>query len=202
MTGSPKNATRPAVALIFGASHVGKTTLARRLGEAFGWPVVSTDDLARHPGRPWPDVREPVAEYYSRLSDDTIHWFLRVHHENMWPLLRERIVAACAADRGLVIEGSALRPERCAEFGGGQIQAIGLHASADFLRRRIEAESAYSERDTSRRSLIDRFIERTQRDNVLIAEEAGRTGLRLVNVEDQNSLERLFDDLTIALARS
>jgi len=201
MTVSSATAARPMVVLIFGTSHVGKTTLARRLGEELGWPIVSTDDLARHPGRPWPDVRQPVAEYYARLSDDTIHWFLRVHHDNMWPLLRARIGAACAADRGLVLEGSALRPEHLADLGCPQVQAIGLHAGPDFLRRRIEAESAYSARDAFRRSLIDRFIVRTQRDNALIVEQAGRLGLRLVNVEDQGSLDRLFDELTVGLAR-
>lgn len=76
---------RPSVLLIFGTSHVGKSTLANRLGEALGWQMTSTDSLARHPGRPWPEVKAPVAEYYSSLSDETISWFPRAHHENMRP---------------------------------------------------------------------------------------------------------------------
>ena len=38
--------------LIGGTSHTGKSTLARQLAEELGWNYLSTDQLARHPGRP------------------------------------------------------------------------------------------------------------------------------------------------------
>ncbi len=38
--------------LIAGSSHVGKSTFAARLTKALGWSLISTDSLARHPGRP------------------------------------------------------------------------------------------------------------------------------------------------------
>lgn len=64
--------------LIAGTSHVGKSTFAARLTKALGCSLISTDSLARHPGRPWPTVRPAVAEFYSSLSPETIHWFLKV----------------------------------------------------------------------------------------------------------------------------
>jgi len=191
---------RPSVLLIFGTSHVGKSMLAGRLGEALDWRVTSTDTLGRHPGRPWPEVRQPVAEYYSSLTDETIYWFLRVHHENMWPHIRDKISAESDADKGWVLEGSALRPEFIAELDRQNVMAVGLYAEQAFLRRRIESESLYSQRDDHGRLLIDKFITRSLRDNDQIVEDANRLGLRLVDVAEPGDLERLCEELTGVLA--
>ncbi len=48
------------VLLIGGTSHVGKSTLAARLASSLGWSTRSTDQLARHPGRPWRDDASPL----------------------------------------------------------------------------------------------------------------------------------------------
>ncbi len=188
-------AAAPSVLLIFGTSHVGKSTLADRLGEILEWRVESTDTLGRHPGRPWPEVKEPVAEYYSSLTDETIYWFLRVHHENMWPLLRQKISGACKANAGLILEGTALRPEYIAELDGQQVSAIGLHADPNVIRKRIERESSYSKRADGHKLLIDKFIARSLSDNDDIKEAAEQHGLRLVNVADLQSLDRIADEL-------
>jgi 2-phosphoglycerate kinase len=193
-------AARPCLLLIFGTSHVGKSTLAGRLGAALGWRVTSTDGLARHPGRPWPEVRPPVAEFYSSLSDDTVYWFLRTHHENTWPYLRRWIVDARRETRGNVLEGTALRPEYVAELDRREVLPLGLHADPAFLRRRIESESAYSGQDGPTKLLIDKFIERTLRDNEMIVEAASRLGLPLWNVADADELERRTADLIGTLA--
>lgn len=185
----------PSVLLIFGTSHVGKSTLAIRFGEALGWQVVSTDSLARHPGRPWPEVKVPVAEYYSSLSDETIFWFLQAHHENMWPLLAQKIREASDANRGLVLEGSALRPEFIGRLNPQKTVFVGLHATRAFLKKRIEAESGYHERDERMKLLIDRFILRSLRDNESIVEASNRHGLRLVDVGKEGSLEQLTEEL-------
>jgi 2-phosphoglycerate kinase len=188
-------AVHPSALLIFGTSHVGKSTLASRLGEALGWQVISTDKLARHPGRPWPEVRKPVAEYYSSLSDETIYWFLRVHHENMWPLLRQKISGACQMNQGIVLEGTALRPEYIAELDRQKVLAIGLYAERAFLRKRIESESFYAQQNGRMRLLIDKFITRSLRDNETIVEAANRLGLRLLDVADEGNLKQLAEEL-------
>lgn len=43
----------PKVILLGGTSHAGKSTLARAVASSLGWRTLSTDQLARHPGRPW-----------------------------------------------------------------------------------------------------------------------------------------------------
>ncbi|MGL4237971.1 hypothetical protein [Tabrizicola sp.] len=181
--------------LIAGSSHTGKTTLARRIAETLGWTVVSTDTLARHPGRPWPEVRKPVAEYYSTLTAETIYWFLRVHHENMWPLLLGAIDDAQSAAKPTVFEGSALRPEYVARRMSAGIVGICLHADAEFLQNRMRSESEYSTFGPERKAIIDKFIDRSLRDNAEILEAARTHGLICVDAGDADAIERLYTDL-------
>jgi len=43
------------VILLGGTSCVGKSSLGQSLASSLGWDLLSTDQLARHPGRPWRD---------------------------------------------------------------------------------------------------------------------------------------------------
>jgi 2-phosphoglycerate kinase len=181
--------------LIAGSSHVGKTTLARRLAETLGWNMVSTDRLGRHPGRPWPSVPQPVAEYYARLSPETIYWFLKVHHENMWPNIRRMIEGEIEAGRPLVLEGSALRPEFIAPLVSDAVAGICLHADADFLRERMRSEARYRQVDEPARAIMDKFIERSLRDNSEMHEAAMQHGITIVDVSDPQAVACLSDDL-------
>jgi len=190
---------RPSGLLIFGTSHVGKSALAAGIGEALGARVMSTDRLGRHPGRPWPQVRPPVAEYYSRLTDETIYWFLRVHHENLWPIVHQTIAAERFAGGVFVVEGSALRPEFVASLEFPDVLAVGLYADAVFLRRRIEAESGYAEQDERQQALIARFVARSLRDNDEVVEAARRLGLQLIDAADPAAVESAGERLAAAL---
>lgn len=185
------------VVLVFGTSHVGKSTLAHRMGERLGWPVHSTDKLGRHPGRPWPAVREPVAEHYTRLSPETIYWFLRVHQENIWPYVRHLILEAASQGSGNIFEGSALRPDFIATLERSDTVPIGLYAGEAFLRERMLTESDYDRRDEAQKLLIDKFVERSLRQNADFLETASQLGLPMLNAQDQDALDR-FIELRIA----
>lgn len=175
--------------LVFGTSHVGKSTLAQRLGERLGWPVHATDKMGRHPGRPWPEVKEPVAEHYARLSDETIHWFVRVHQENIWPYIRHLICEAILQGGKSIFEGSALRPEFIATLDQGDVVPIGLHGGEAFLRERILTQSDYHRRDAAQKLLIDKFLERSLRQNADFIKRASQLGLPMLDVEDQEALD-------------
>jgi len=189
-------ASVPSVLLIFGTSHVGKSTLAAKIGAANGSPILSTDKMGRHPGRPWPNAKPQVAEFYSKLTDDTIYWFLRRHHENMWPLIRQTLQDGLQSEMGLVIEGSALRPEFLAELPQTGIQSVGLYAENGFLRQRIETESNYLQRDKAARTLIDAFVRRSLTDNDHLVDAARRLGLPLVDVSNEKHLEDWIAELS------
>ena len=90
------------VILIGGSSHVGKSTLADSLAAKLGWAQISTDKLARHPGRPWQpepqQVPDHVAEHYLSLSvRELIEDVLHHYKVNVWPQV-EAIVTATATD--------------------------------------------------------------------------------------------------------
>lgn len=183
--------------LIAGTSHVGKTTLAKRLAETLGWTMISSDSLARHPGRPWPNVREPVAEFYSSLSPETIYWFLRVHHDNMWPRIGRVIEDEIGAGRPFVFEGSALRPRSIAPVVSDAVTAACLHAETEFLERRMRSEAGYDAADPETRLIMDRFIERSLRDNSKLRSEAEENGIRVVDAADAQAIDALFGDLVL-----
>ena len=101
------------VILVGGSSHVGKSTLSGSLAAELGWTHVSSDTLARHPGRPWkpePEkVPDNVAEHYISLSVDELLRDVLCHYRvNVWPKV-EAIVAAYSNDTsraGVIVEGS------------------------------------------------------------------------------------------------
>ena len=167
--------------LILGTSHVGKSTCARELSDVVGWPVISTDKLARHPGRPWTGVPAPVTEFYLNLSDDAVYWFLRVHHENMRPVIRTTIQNARKRG-GFILEGAALRPEFFVDWEVSDALAVCLHADETFLRDRISAGSQYSKRSKETKLAIDMFIERSLRENAALVKAAKQHQLKLIDV--------------------
>ena len=116
----PMRNIHPNLKVIFigGSSHVGKSTVSEPLATTLGWTYVSTDSLARHPGKPWKPAPEKVpdhvAEHYLDLSfDELIEDLLRHYKVNVWPKVAA-IVAAHSNDSsttGIVVEGSALWPK-------------------------------------------------------------------------------------------
>lgn len=180
--------------LIGGASHVGKSTLAAAWAASLGWPVISTDRLARHPGRPWPvdgrAVPPHVVEHYRGLSDDELLESNLEHYRAMWPMLETLVRAHLAAPMGrLVLEGSGCLPDRMlsAELTGAA--AIWLVASDDLIAHRIRHGSGYAAADVGGRLLADRFIARTIRFNRQLAERLSVLGLPATEVRDGEPIE-------------
>lgn len=127
------------VILIGGSSHVGKTTLAQHLGSELGWSHISTDSLARHPGRPWrktPEtVPEDVAEHYLSLSEEELVADVLRHYRSMWPdietMVRSRVIDP--STERLMLEGSALWPESVANLNLDEVAAIWLTATDGYF---------------------------------------------------------------------
>jgi 2-phosphoglycerate kinase len=187
--------------LIGGSSHVGKTTFATRLSRALDRALVSTDGLARHPGRPWPSIPPQVAEYYASLSHDTVHWFLKVHHENMWPRIGSIIDAYGKSATPFVMEGSALRPDYVAGLDRDVVETVFLYADDDFLRARMMREAAHADATLPMASIIDKFIERSIRENREMLAAARDAGIACVDVAAPGSLDALHDALVATCSR-
>ena len=181
--------------LIAGTSHAGKSTLAGLLSTRLGWQAISTDSLARHPGRPWPGIPAPVEEYYTALSTETIHWFLKVHHQNIWPLIRPMIDSSSHVGNPAIFEGAALRPEFISPLLGSTVAGVLLHAGNDFLLERMRSHARYEDATAGQRRIMDAFIERSLRENTEMLASAREHHLPIVDVTSPEALKTLVADL-------
>jgi 2-phosphoglycerate kinase len=170
--------------LITGASHTGKSSLAASLSQALGWPSISTDSLARHPGRPWPSPPPHVAEFYAALSDLSIFQFLLHHHENMRPLLDRMLADSRTRATPCLWEGSAFRPEYFAPAANSDILMICLWTPAEVLQQRIHASCNYPDLTANQRSLVDRFLARTIADNDALSAAAKTRNIPVIDSSD------------------
>ncbi|MBC7478354.1 MAG: hypothetical protein H7317_09720 [Pseudorhodobacter sp.] len=182
--------------LIAGTSHVGKSSLAAAVAAGVGCAVRATDSMARHPGRPWPVPPPHVAEFYARMSADSIYQFLLHHHQNMWPLIAG---AVAQSQRPCVWEGSALRPEYLAGLVGPDILAICLHAPDDVVRQRIHASCGYEGLGAAHQGLVDAFVERSLRDNRAQVQAARAAEITCADTAGPDAVETLCRDLTARL---
>ncbi|MDZ7925751.1 MAG: hypothetical protein U5L46_00835 [Agrobacterium sp.] len=188
--------------MISGTSHVGKSTLAGLLSAKLHCEAISTDSLARHPGRPWPGIPAPVTEYYTQLSAETIHWFLKVHHQNIWPLIRALIDSKTGTGKPVIFEGSALRPELMAPLLGSTVAGVFLHAENDFLLGRMRAQAGYDDATAGERRIMDAFIERSLRENTEMLASAREHHLAIVDIANPDALDSLVNDLAARAAGS
>ena len=175
------------VILIGGSSHVGKSTLADSLAARLGWTQISTDKLARHPGRPWqPEpVPDHVAEHYLSLSvRELIEDVLHHYKVNVWPQV-EAIVTETATDPSkerIIVEGSALWPEFVATLDVANLAAIWLTASDAVFEQRIRAASQYQTKSQRARRMVDKFLERSLLYNAQMMDAIRLHGLVSVDV--------------------
>ncbi|MZD07497.1 hypothetical protein GTW43_20770 [Streptomyces sp. SID5785] len=185
--------------LIGGTSHTGKSTAARAVADRLGFACLSTDGLARHPGRPWPTEDRPqvpphVAEHYTTLPADALLRSVLDHYERLWPRVEELITPyalTAGPARGLVLEGSALWPERVARLTLPRTAAVWLTARPAVLTSRMHTTSGYDGLPVAGRRLVDAFLGRTLRYRTAMLDAAGRLGLPLLDTAPARTPDRL-----------
>ncbi|XUY25583.1 hypothetical protein RMR21_008110 [Agrobacterium sp. rho-8.1] len=191
------------IILLGGASHVGKSTLATDMARHPGWRNLSTDSLARHPGRPWqtaPHVVPPhVVEHYRDLDVEALMQSVLHHYRAMWGTL---VLPLIEREEGLVMEGSALLPEKVAPIVSTRVRAVWLVASDEVIEQRMKVESDYAARDEDARLLIDKFLARALAFNRFIAAEVARFDLTKIDVDldtyGEELLLRVLETLDIS----
>lgn len=194
------------VVVIGGTSHVGKSTLADALASRLGWRQVSTDALARHPGRPWATARRPVPQYvdahYRTLSADELTTQQLRHYERLWPRVEALIEthATGTTDR-LVLEGSGMLPQYIATLKLPHIAALWLTADPATLQHRIYTASQHEHRSPDEQLLVEKFLARSTRYQHRMLEAINRIGLNTIDTSADPSLEELLQRCC-ALART
>ncbi|MET8707114.1 AAA family ATPase [Streptomyces californicus] len=194
------------VVLIGGTSNTGKSTVAGRLAERLGFEHRSTDGLARHPGRPWrtPEHEVPphVAEHYATSAPDELLASVLAHYERLWPRIEELITdRARPGAAGLVLEGSALLPERVARLTVPRTAAVWLTADDAVLRDRVRTAGRYARASEEERLLMDRFLARTHRFQTRTVEAVESLGLARLDVGGGRTVEELTDAVMATAAR-
>jgi hypothetical protein len=188
--------------LIGGTSHVGKSTVSRALAADLGWRHLSTDRLARHPGRPWHAVPDHVREHYTSLPGPELVTAQLLHYERMWPTITAELERSLASDEpGLVIEGSGIWPERVAAIGSPAVAAFWLTADADVLDARIRAESGVDELPAAAQLLVAKFVARTLGFDQRLRAALAAAGLTAVDVSDSPTVDELVARLRTAAGR-
>lgn len=168
--------------LIGGTSHTGKSTLAAALGDALGWPVVSTDSLARHPGRPWPAPKPHVAEVYTNLSTQTLVTLLQHHHHYMRPLLKQLAIKG-----PVILEGNAVRPEFWPDAAPMLRARICLTAPPDTLRDRMMESAGATAGENAR--LIEAFWNRSVADQTDLVKTATAQSWTTFDLSEEGALD-------------
>jgi 2-phosphoglycerate kinase len=196
------NQTR--VILISGSSHVGKSTLGRSLAAKLGWNYLSTDTLARHPGRPWISttvkyIPEHVAQHYKTLSVEALFLDVLNHYQNNVLPQVEVMVHAHIFDSSkacLVVEGSALWPRFVANLvNENGVKAIWLTASDRLFQSRIFAESNFDNVSKDQQYLIQKFLARTLLYDQLMRDEVERLGFICIDLESLSMAKSMTDEL-------
>lgn len=174
------------IILIGGTSHAGKSTLAQSLSTKLNWNYLSTDKLARHPGKPWiqPNknfIPQHVVKHYKNLSPEALFLDVISHYEkNVLPQV-EKIVCS---EEHLIIEGSALYPtlvEKLVCENG--VKAIWLTGSDYLFQTRIYAESNFDNVSEDKKYLIEKFLQRTLLYNQRMMESIENLGFMYIDVE-------------------
>ncbi|MCB5909108.1 hypothetical protein [Streptomyces pinistramenti] len=188
------------VVLVGGTSNAGKSTVARVVAGRLGFAYLSTDGLARHPGRPWrtPEREVPahVAEHYSSLTVDELMASVLDHYGRLWPRIEELITdraVGTGSGEGLVLEGSALWPVNVAGLTVPHTGAVWLTADEVLLRARMRDAGRYGEATGEERHLMDRFLARTVRYQALMVDAVDRLGLDRIDAGGHRSVEELAD---------
>ena len=154
--------------LIGGSSHAGKSTIAKVLSARLECRCIHTDQLARHPGRPWKKPPETVplhvAAHYLSLSVPDLVTDVLLHYKNLWPEIRAIMDEhASASGAGhLVVEGSALWPAFVDLSGLNDAKAIWLTANDRLFSKRIKQGSNFENLAPGRaRQMVEQFLART-----------------------------------------
>ncbi|MFF7983203.1 hypothetical protein ACFZDK_29490 [Streptomyces sp. NPDC007901] len=172
--------------LIGGTSHTGKSTVARAVADRLGFGCLSTDGLARHPGRPWPtpdwQVPPHVDEHYRSLTVDELTTHARAEPDTA----------------GLVLEGSALWPASGVRLAVPHTAAVWLTADEGVLTARMHASCHYDRLPARDRLPVDRFLARTLRYRTMLLDSVARLRPDHIDTSTDRSPEDLVEAVPAA----
>ena len=170
------------IVLIAGASHTGKTALAQRLLERYGYPYLSLDLLKMGL------IRSGYADL-TPMDDDKLTQYL-------WPVVREMIKTAAENRQNLIVEGCYIPFDWAKDFDEAyrsEIRYICLIMSERYIRKHFDSIKAYANVIENRLDDSDCTVETVLRDNRRMLEGCRKAGAEYVLIDGEYS--RAFDQI-------
>lgn len=172
------------IILITGASHTGKTLLAQRMLEKFGYPYLSIDHLKMGLIRSGNTELRPE-------DDDSLT-------EYLWPIVREIIKTAVENRQNLIVEGCYVPPDWRKDFDGRYlpfIRFICLAMTEEYIRNHYDEIIGHESEIESRLVEADCTPEGLTACNRWFADAFGNAGEKVTLIGDDygKSLSELVD---------
>ena len=161
------------IVLITGASHTGKTALAQRLLETYGYPYLSIDHLKMGL------IRSGQTDLTPMSDDEALTAYL-------WPIVREMIKTAIENEQNLIVEGCYIPMDWAKDFAPEYLANIRFYClvmSETYIRNHFEDIRRYA-------SVIEKrmddgsTLEEALRDHAKVAALARQYQVEPVLIED------------------
>lgn len=159
--------------LITGASHTGKTALAQKLLEKYGYPYLSIDHLKMGL------IRSGYTSLTPLSSDRDLTDYL-------WPVVREIIKTAIENGQNLIVEGCYIPFDWAKDFEEAyrtQIQFRCLVMSESYIRSHYQDIKGYANVVEHRIDDSDCTLESLLRDNARTLESCRKYGAEYVLID-------------------
>lgn len=159
--------------LITGASHTGKTVLAQKLLEKYGYPYLSIDHLKMGL------IRSGYTSLTPLSSDRDLTDYL-------WPVVREIIKTAIENGQNLIVEGCYIPFDWAKDFEDAyrtQIQFCCLVMSESYIRSHYQDIKQYANVVERRMDDSDCTLESLLRDNAQTLESCRKYGVEYVLID-------------------
>ena len=162
------------IILIGGASHTGKTLLAQRLLEKYGYPYLSIDHLKMGL------IRSGYTSLTPMSSD-------RALTDYLWPVVREIIKTAIENRQNLIVEGCYSPFDWAGDFGEeyrAQIQYRCLVMSEAYIRAHYGDIKKYASIVEHRLDDKDCTLESLIQDNAEVLNQCRKYGVEYILIEE------------------
>ena len=162
------------VFLIAGASHTGKTALAQRLLEQYGYPYLSMDHLKMGL------IRSGYTSLSPMSSDEELTDYL-------WPVVREMVKTVIENGQNLIVEGCYIPFDWAKDFTAeyrAQIQYRCLVMSEAYIRSHYQDIRDYANVVEQRKDDSDCTLESLLRDNAQTLESCQKFGVQYILIDE------------------
>ena len=167
------------IVLISGASHTGKTLLAQRLLERYGFPYLSIDHLKMGL------IRSGQTTLTPEDDDEKLTAYL-------WPIVREMVKTAVENKQNLIVEGCYIPFTWQKDFEESylrEIRYVCLVMTEQYIRSHFENIKAYARAIEDRADDSSPDLEQMVRENQRNLEQCRKFGHTPVLIEDGYQIE-------------